>query len=410
MKILLSAFAFAPHQGSEAGAGWRWAQELAREHDVVVLTDASRRDAAEAELQRDPQPRLEVVYYRPRWLGRVPLNSSTAQSLYAAWQFSLLPMARQLNTAHRFDLVVHLTYGVFRHASLLGALGVPFVFGPLGGGEDAPWRLKRSIRGRERAKEALRSLVNRLALVDPTLWWALARSDLVLVRTEQTRSALPWPYRSRAQIFSEIGIDSTEWRGGNARANGEPLRALFAGRLLGWKGVHLAMMAVAQSRDAGLDIRLDIVGRGPYEATLHALRERLGLVDSVRFRRHVPQQELFGMYGTAHVLLFPSLHDSGGNVVLEAQAFGCPVICLDIGGPATLVSPLSACLVRTAGATEGDVVHGLAAALRVMFEDEDRRIEMSRAAQLHAQSMTWRSRAFGCLDLARQHGLVLDAA
>ena len=42
MKILLSAFACAPNTGSEPGVGWRWAIELAKQHEVVVVTDATR--------------------------------------------------------------------------------------------------------------------------------------------------------------------------------------------------------------------------------------------------------------------------------------------------------------------------------------------------------------------------------
>lgn len=39
MKILLSAFACAPAAGSEGGVGWRWALELAANHEVTVVTD-----------------------------------------------------------------------------------------------------------------------------------------------------------------------------------------------------------------------------------------------------------------------------------------------------------------------------------------------------------------------------------
>ena len=49
MKILLSAFACKPYAGSE-GVGWRWDVELAKLHEVVVVTDVTRREAIEAEL------------------------------------------------------------------------------------------------------------------------------------------------------------------------------------------------------------------------------------------------------------------------------------------------------------------------------------------------------------------------
>lgn len=400
MRILVSAFSFAPHQGSEPGVGWRWAQELAREYEVVVLTDETRRTLVEPELAARPQPRLQVVFFRPAWLRAVPLNSTTAQALYLLWQFALPGRAKALQAERPFDLVLHLTYGVFRHPSFLGGLGVPFTFGPLGGGEDVPLRLKRSIHGREKLKELLRTLANRLALVDPTLWWAYARADLILVKTEQTRASLPWPFRRRARVFAEIGVDAPAAEPPRPRTPGEPLRVLFAGRLVGWKGAHLALMAVALARERGLDVRLDLVGRGPYETALRRLSERLALGDAVRFLGAVPQAELFALYRQVHGFLFPSLHDSSGNVVLEAQAFGCPVICLDCGGPATLVGEGAAIVVPTAGRSEAQLADALAAALQLWAGDEPRRLAMAAAASAHARGCSWQRRVHDWLALA----------
>lgn len=400
MRILLSAFSFAPHQGSEPGVGWRWAQELAREHDVVVVTDTTRQALVEPELALHPQPRLQVVYFRPPWLRRVPLNSSTAQVLYLLWQFALLGCARRLHAQQPFDLALHLTYGVFRHPSFLGALGVPFVFGPVGGGEDVPLRLKRSIHGSEKVKELLRSLANQVARVDPLLWWAYARADLILVKTAQTRDKLPWPVRQRAVVFPEIGVDAPPPLPATVRAAGAPLRLLFAGRLVGWKGAHLALMALALARARGVDATLDLVGRGPFEPQLRALSDKLALGAAVRFHAHMPQAELFNLYRQAHGFLFPSLHDSSGNVVLEAQAFGCPVICLDCGGPATLVNAQTAIVIATAGAGEAEVATRLADAVQCWADDEPRRQAMARAAQAHARDCTWERRVHDCLRLA----------
>lgn len=404
MRILVSAFAFAPFAGSEPGVGWRWTQELLRlGHEVVVVTDATRRAGAEPELQRLANPALQVVFHRPGWLRRVPLNSTTAQVLFTLWQFGLPALARRLHRERPFDLAIHLTYGVFRHPSFLGSLGVPFVFGPVGGGEDAPAALKRSITGRERLKERLRAAVNGVALVDPTLWWAYSRATLILVKTPQTRDALPWPYRRRAVVFPEIGIDTPSAAASPAeRRPGEQLRALFAGRLVGWKGAHLALGAVAQARARGLDVTLDLVGQGPYGDTLRALAARLGLGEAVRFLGQVPQARLFELYRAAHVFLFPSLHDSSGNVVLEAQAFGCPVICLDLGGPPTLVTSESARVVATAGCDEAAVISRLADALQVLSADEPARQRMAQLARQHAALQTWTSRVHGCLELVRQ--------
>jgi glycosyltransferase involved in cell wall biosynthesis len=403
MKVLLSAFACAPNVGSEGGVGWRWAIELAKLHEVIVVTDATRREAIEAELAVHPVANLQFVFFRPGWLAHVPLNSTTAQLLYTAWQFALLPFARRLQREQGFDLAIHCTYGVFRHPSFLGYLGIPFVFGPVGGGEDAPWALKASIRGREKLKELLRSLLNKAALFDPFLWVAYAKATLILTKTEDTRQALPWPFRQRAIVYPEIGIDASADIQPSVRQPGEPLRVLFAGRLLGWKGAHLAIRAVAQAAAQGVPVEFTLLGKGPFEPELRKVAAAVGLHDRIHWVSQMPQHELFTLYQTMHCFLFPSLHDSSGNVVLEAQAKGLPVICLDIGGPATLVTPDTAMVVATHGLDEAAVIDRLADALAALAGDEPRRFEMGRMAVARvAATMRWQDRVRGVLALVRR--------
>ncbi|KVW94654.1 hypothetical protein ABW22_11430 [Thiobacillus denitrificans] len=316
-------------------------------------------------------------------------------------------VARRLHRDHGFDLAIHITYGVFRHPSFLGYLGIPFIFGPLGGGEDAPLALKRSIRGREKLKELLRSLLNKTALFDPFLWAAYAKSKLILTKTEDTRQALPWPFRRRAIVYPEIGIDAPAGIQARARQPGEPLRVLFAGRLLGWKGAHLAIRAVAQAIAQGVSVEFTLLGKGPFESELRKVAVAAGIHDRIRWVSQVPQQELFALYRTMHCFLFPSLHDSSGNVVLEAQAFGLPVICLDIGGPVTLVTSETAIVVSTQNQNEERVVQGLADAVRGFAGDEQGRMAMSRAALEHVRgAMSWEKRAYGVFALLGQvtHG------
>lgn len=399
MKILLSAFAFAPNVGSEPGVGWRWAAELGKQHEVTVVTDMTRRVLVEAEGVELP-PNVRVVYFRPAWLRAMPLNSATAPLLYTLWQFGLLRFARHLQRGQGFDLAIHCTYGVFRHPSFLGYLGIPFVFGPVGGGEDAPLALKRSIHGREKTKELLRSLLNKAALFDPFLWAAYARATLILTKTEDTRQALPWPFRRRAIVYPEIGIDAPAGIQPTVRQPGEPLRVLFAGRLLGWKGAHLAIRAVAQAVAQGVPVEFTLLGKGPFEPELRKLAAELGVQDSIRWVSQMPQQELFALYRTMHCFLFPSLHDSSGNVVLEAQANGLPVICLDLGGPATLVTHETAIVVATRNQDEAGVVQGLASAIRKLAADEESRVAMSKAAiERVREKMSWEDRANGVLPL-----------
>lgn len=402
MKILLSAFACAPNAGSEGGVGWRWATELARQHQVVVITDVTRRAAIEKELSIRPVDGLHFVFFRPGWLGSIPLNSTSAQMLYMAWQFWLLPFANRLHRQEKFDVAMHVTYSVFRHPSFLGFLGIPFCFGPLGGGEDAPFRLKRSIKGREKSKEILRTVVNKLALFDPFLWAAYSRASLTLTSTGDTRRALPWPYRKRAVVYPNLGFDPHTDVDVAQRAPGQPLRLLFVGRLLGWKGAHFAIRAVARCARAGTSVEFTLLGTGPFEKQLRRVAQEEGVEQQIRWIAGMPQHELFNLYLTMHCLLFPSLHDSGGSVVLEAQAHGLPVICLDLGGPATLVTQETALVIKTGGLSEDQLVHKLAGAIELLALDDARRTLMSKAAIAHAGTMTWSRRVEGAMALFKK--------
>lgn len=391
MKILLSVFAFRPNAGSEHGVGWNWALELAKEHEVVAVTDISRKEFVEAELQANPVENLTVVYFRPCFLKYAKINSLTAQLIYSLWQYSLLPFAFKLHKKHDFDLAIHLTYGVFRHPSFLGFLGVPFVFGPVGGGEDAPWTLKRSLPLIVQASELLRYILNKLALLNPMLWICLSKTKVIVAKTDQTIRALPWLFRKKAVQHHEIGIFSKHDKSRTLQfAKDENVfKVLFVGRLLGWKGCHLAIKSIAEVIRRGHAIELTIIGSGPLLTHLQQISLNEGVSKLINWIEHIPQSDLFEKYPNYDVFLFPSLHDSSGNVILEAMSFGLPIICLDIGGPATLVDNTCALVVNTKGQTERQVVNQIADKLEYLVNNPAVRLDMSKASLVKSGGLTW---------------------
>jgi glycosyltransferase involved in cell wall biosynthesis len=83
--------------------------------------------------------------------------------------------------------------------------------------------------------------------------------------------------------------------------------------------------------------RLLICGDGPDAQRLESLVRRVGVADRVTFLGWQPRSELWRlMRDEADVFLFPSLHEEGGWVIVEARAAGLPVVCLDRGGPPLL--------------------------------------------------------------------------
>lgn len=386
LKILLSAFACSPTSGSEGGVGWRYATTLAAEHDVWVITDECRRAELEANAERIP-PRLRIVYFRPRWLAGWGMSSRTAYFIFHWWMASVWKPARQLDAEHGFDLCWHLTYGTFRAPSSLWRLGKPVVIGPVGGGEASPLALLEGMSFTGKTRELLRLLVIRSAHRAPGFSACYRNARLVLARTEDTRNALPAWARDKCRVEQEIG----GWPQPRiARTRSSRLRLLFAGRLLELKGMHLGLNAFAHFLEKGGDGVLTIVGDGPQEAALKAQAVRLGLDGRVlRFLPRMAQAELFEVYRDNDVLLFPSLHDSGGNVVIEAMSFGMVVVCLDLGGPKCFVTPTSGRVIDTAARSRAQVEEALASALLELSRDPEGLQAMSEAAWRRAAETSY---------------------
>jgi glycosyltransferase involved in cell wall biosynthesis len=388
MKILLSAFACAPNTGSETGGGWVYALELARTNEVWVMTDESRRNAIESSRKTLP-PSLRVIYYRPRLFSRMQLNSKTALLIYQAWQIGAWRVVKALDAVHGFDVCWHLTYGAFRQPSWMWKVGKPFVFGPVGGGERAPMRLWRGMPFSEKLRELIRDVVNTVSWGLPGLRATYQHAALVIARTEDTRRILPVWAQEKTAVQQEIGGYPARV-GANVRAgHSGHLKILFAGRLLGWKGVHLAVRAFFEFVQGGGQGDLTIIGEGPMEAFLKELAADLGVAGKITFVNRIPQDELFRRYTEFDVLLFPSLHDSGGNVVIESLSFGVPVICLDLGGPCCFVDDTCGVIIPAHVARETEVVSALAKALCDIFFDPSRHRALCQGALLRAEVLTW---------------------
>lgn len=394
MKILLSAYACEPGKGSEPGVGWHWALEMARAgHEVWIITRANNRTSIKQALAGEPaSTSLHFVYHDlgPVWLRlkRLPLFINL---YYAAWQRSLWPLALALHRKHGFDAVQHVTFGVHRTATPLVALELPTVFGPVGGAERTPDALLPLYGVGDRVKETLRDWANSAARVNMSLRRSLARSTLVLAKTPETARAVRHLGARQVRCQLEIGIDPNlvlPEPPTNHRLAGE-LKLLFVGRFIYWKGGALALRAFARTHSRCPGATLTMVGKGPDALKWRALADRLGIAARVNWIPWVTQSELRAVFAAHDLFLFPSLHDSSGNVVLEALANGLPVICLDVGGPAQIVDPDCAKIISTNAQTLGRVEAAIAEAVLALALDCDSRRAMALAAIRRARALSW---------------------
>ncbi len=393
MKLLVSAYACEPGKGSEPAVGWNWVQALVRRgYQVHVITRSNNREAIESDPQSS-RPTLTFHYYDlPGWARRLKRWPGGIYPYYLLWQWGSYRLARRLHVNERFDRVHHVTFASYRQPSFMGGLGIPFIFGPVGGGETAPAQLRRGLSWRGRFAETIRNCGNSLIAFDPFMRSTFARAGIIACTTAETMARVPRRYRAKCIVQLAIGISEPEIDSSSAltpRAESAAPQFLFVGRLLYWKGLHLVLRALPEVRRSLPGVRLKIIGTGDDRAWLIAQADGLGITDLLEWIPSIPHDQIAHEYRRSLALVFPSLHDSGAMVVLESLAAGLPVLCLDLGGPGTIATPECAAIISTRGATEARVVHALAEAMIRMATDPAFRTRLAASAPARAKQLTW---------------------
>ena len=382
MKLLISAYACAPNRGSEHSCGWNWTSEVARlGHEATALVSPAHRTAILAATQQQPAlQRIRWVFPEvaawPLQQGKEPNWERTYNLL---WQREALRVARALHCEQPFDLVHHLTWAGVRAPTFLGALGAPLIIGPVGGGETSPGQLRDRFSLRSRVLEGMRDFSNATIELNPMVRQGLRNAEVIFVRTADTKNLLSPPLRAKTYVQMELGV--TQAQIGTPRPIRKmPRKLLYAGRLLYWKGTHIAVEAMSRLVARMPDAHLTIVGNGPEEARLKSEIAQRNLEANITLVSWMPQEQFLRLYDTHDVFVFPSLHDSAGWVVLESLCKGLPVACLNLGGPKEIVTPASGIIVDTTGLDTSGVAAKLAEELRALLADPEQLAALSAGA------------------------------
>jgi hypothetical protein len=405
MKLLISAYACAPNRGSEHSCGWNWTSEVARlGYEATVLVSSAHRIAILAATQQQPAlQRIRWVFPEvapwPLQQGKEPGLERTYNLL---WQREALRVARALHREQRFNLVHHLTWAGVRAPTFLGTLGVPLIIGPVGGGETSPGKLRDRFSLRGRVLEGVRDLSNATIELNPIVRQGLRNAGVIFARTADTKNLLSPPLRAKTYVQMELGVTPAEI-GAPRPIRRMPRKLLYAGRLLYWKGVHIAIEAMSRLVAHMPDAHLTIVGNGPDEARLKSDIAQRNLSGNITFVSWMPQDQFLRLYDTHDVFVFPSLHDSAGWVVLESLCKGLPVACLNLGGPKEIVTPASGIIVDTTGLDTSGVAVRLAEELRALLADPERLAALSAGAIARAGEFLLRKQVERLYGQATEH-------
>ena len=217
--------------------------------------------------------------------------------------------------------------------------------------------------------------------------WFYGQLDTVFVNSEEYRQS--WIKRgfdpTKLKIFPR-GLDTELFHPARrdpaffekfGAQNGE-VRLLYVGRVSREKDLDLLATAYRRLREEGLPIQLFVVGHGPYsEEFSRSLPEAF-------FTGYLTGKDLAAAYASADIFVFPSTTDTFGNVIIEAQASGVPVVVSDSGGPKELVTENETGLI-----TKSHDVDDFVRAIRTLVVDRSLRERMGSRARKSVIDRTW---------------------
>jgi glycosyltransferase involved in cell wall biosynthesis len=184
----------------------------------------------------------------------------------------------------------------------------------------------------------------------------------------------------RNGFYKNYGLDENEFK------------ILYVGRVSREKDLPLLTKVFKQLNGEGLKARLVVVGDGPY---LEEMKTELSGLP-VTFTGFLSGEQLAEAYASADIFVFPSRTDTFGNVVLEAQASGLPVVVTDRGGPCENMLPENTGLV-----VPGGEYGPLADAIRKLAKDNELRTAMSAAARIYMENRSFEANYLRQWDLYR---------
>jgi glycosyltransferase involved in cell wall biosynthesis/predicted metal-dependent phosphoesterase TrpH len=159
--------------------------------------------------------------------------------------------------------------------------------------------------------------------------------DVVLSPSTAADGALDAIGMPRGRVMRwDRGVDTSRFAPAlrEPSPGGETIDVLYSGRITREKGADLLAEAFLLARRREPHLRLLLAGGGPEQARL---AEQLG--EAADFLGWLEGDELACAYANADIFLFPSRTDTFGQVILEAQASGLPVVAVAEGGPLSLV-------------------------------------------------------------------------
>ncbi len=388
-RVLMVAYACSPYKGSESIVGWGRALETAKYCETWVLTGPESEPDIKKYLAENGE--IENLHFcflaedeKARRLSNMPALYAHNYLAISYWHKRAKAYVQQLHERLNFSFVHHVNITGYREPGYLWELDIPFVWGPVSGTQNLPWRFLPALGLVQGGKEFVRNCVNLYQLRTSTRVHKAAQKAIAVIAANSTNQKdFSTICQQKPALLLETGLAAVA-DALPAKEQTNTLRILWSGEHKAFKALPLLFAALAQF-PADTKYELRILGKGPMREKWEQFAQEKNI--KAEWLGFVPYTEILQQYDWADVFAFTSLRDTSGNVMLEAFSRGVPVVCLDHQGAADIVTKRSGIKIKVTNPAQ--VAEDLATALFTLTMDRKKLATLSQGALERAHYFLW---------------------
>lgn len=392
MNILVSAFACCPNKGSEFGVGWNWIVSLSSYCCIHAIVEKSQKSAIEEALCNLAHNENLFFYYVElescAWKMYYNQGDWRFYYYYHKWQKKVFVKALEICRNNTIDIAHQLDLICFREPGYFSQLGIPYVWGPIGGVAFYPDGYKSSLRFSERIKFSIKKFISLIQLkYSHRVKLSAQQSRIILGTSNGIIQYFSKIYKTPIVHEPEVGCNYTDFVHVFPK---DKFSILWVGRFIPSKQLDLALHIVSQLKYFP-DIEFHIVGDGHNKAEYLKLAQKMRISDKCHWHGNIPIQDVHQLMKSSSLLLFTSLVEATATVVTEALTYRLPIICFDTCGFGQLLS--NDCAVKIPLSNFDSSVHDFSTVIGDLYYNREKLVYMAAKIDPILQSQDWKVKA-----------------
>lgn len=399
-KVLLLAYAVSPTKGSEYSVSWNFIVNMSKDIELVVLYGTSGNHLGDVDdlmeyIKNNPIPNVEFIPIKPnRKAEKLNLLNKKGIFLYSfyfafhEWHKQVFEFCKDLIQREKFDLIHYLTPIGYREPGFLWKLGLPYVWGPIGGTYSVPKGLTKALNGRGLLKLGFRKIINFIQLkYKLSVERAIRNTDVLIASTTYDQNVLSKRFNKKVLYLPENGIIN-KFHFDNKDFNTPRINLVWIGSIDERKALIILLEAL--TRISKNKYILHVVGSGFLESKMKEFAIKNNINDCIVWHGLQPRKKVYEIIGNSHLHILTGITEGNPTTLWEAMSANTPSLSLDHCGMHDIIC--EKCGIKIPITSYQEIVNNIASKISYYYDNRDKLKILTDGVGICADNYKWENR------------------